>query len=686
MQIRAEVGGSNFGAICKNGILNRSVSVATAPNKAYNDFHKSHEDGYRKMNRFSRKIKSVAGLLAAATMFGVLGLVPRTSVAKTLLRAESNITSESRFTREVEEPGEPTATPVPGELTATPTPAESEPTATPTPDAPIATPAPGEPTATPTPVENEPTATPVPDEPTPTPGEGEPTGEPTATPTPTPTPTPGEGEKETGFEGFVERLYNIALNRESDPEGKAFWVKRVKEEGATGADCAVSMLIDPPEFKDRGLTDEEYVKVLYATFFDREGDEEGYAFWVRFLNEKGLKDTILGFIDSTEWCNICASFSIKSGAPNHKATTPSANARAFAERMYTKCLGRDAEEYGAAFWALALTNLEYNAAEVANNFFFSTEFRSHEFSDEEYLDRLYATVMDREAEEGGKEFWLQYIREHTRYQILCEFVESPEFTGLCQSYGIDRGSLDRSNDPDLPAPTPEPTPEPTPVPTPTNTPVPGAPYDLTGMVIVLDPGHQRHANNDLEPVAPWSDEMKPKVSAGTKGVATNRMEYEVVLEIGLQMRDLLESYGATVIMTRTSHDVNISNIERAMIAVNNHADVFLRLHCDASDSSSARGIGVFVCSRGELADKQVGWGNMLGRAMSAATGSNYRGCNASTVYSGLNWATSVPSFLLEMGFMSNAEDDRLLSDPDYQKKICNGAADFCYQMKIDRQG
>ena len=178
--------------------------------------------------------------------------------------------------------------------------------------------------------------------------------------------------------------------------------------------------------------------------------------------------------------------------------------------------------------------------------------------------------------------------------------------------------------------------------------------------------------------------MKPKVSGGTKGVATGRMEYEVVLEIGLRMRDLLESMGAQVIMTRETHDVNISNIERAMIAVNNHADVFLRLHCDAADSASARGIGVFVCSRGELADKQVRWGDMLGNAMGNATGSRYRGCNASTVYSGLNWATSVPSFLLEMGFMSNAEDDRLLSDPDYQQKICDGAADFCNQMKIEK--
>ena len=206
-------------------------------------------------------------------------------------------------------------------------------------------------------------------------------------------------------------------------------------------------------------------------------------------------------------------------------------------------------------------------------------------------------------------------------------------------------------------------------------------YDLSGMVIVIDPGHQRHANSDTEPLAPWSDEQKAKVSAGTSGVSTGRPEYEVVLEIALKMRDYLESQGATVILTRSSNDVDISNVERAQIAVDNQADVFLRLHCDASDSSSARGIGVFVCSRGEYADYQVKWGDWLGTCLSEATGSKYRGCDASTRYSGLNWATSVPSFLLEMGFMSNATDDELLSDPDYQHELCVGVAAFCQKMK-----
>ncbi|MBN1891175.1 MAG: N-acetylmuramoyl-L-alanine amidase, partial [Clostridiales bacterium] len=68
---------------------------------------------------------------------------------------------------------------------------------------------------------------------------------------------------------------------------------------------------------------------------------------------------------------------------------------------------------------------------------------------------------------------------------------------------------------------------------------------------------------------------------------------------------------------------------------------------------------------------------------SEATGANYRGHDASSRYSGLNWATDIPSFLLEMGYMTNREEDLLLSDPDYQLKICAGIADFVSRMPLN---
>lgn len=263
----------------------------------------------------------------------------------------------------------------------------------------------------------------------------------TATPTPTITPTPVESGE--GFEGFVDRLYKIALERDPDSEGKAFWVKHVKEEGATGADCARFFLLDAPEFLKRGQTDDQFLDTLYAVFFDRDSDESGKKFWKDKLAAGTSKsDVVNGFIESTEWCNVCSSFGVKSGAKYHKATIPSANAKAFATRLYTKCLGRKPETEGLNYWALALTNLDKTASDAALFFFTSEEFVGFKTTDEEYLGRLYYTFMDREPDQGGIQFWLSKISQGTtRDEILKNFAESPEFTTICKQYGIDRGTI-----------------------------------------------------------------------------------------------------------------------------------------------------------------------------------------------------------------------------------------------------
>ena len=207
--------------------------------------------------------------------------------------------------------------------------------------------------------------------------------------------------------------------------------------------------------------------------------------------------------------------------------------------------------------------------------------------------------------------------------------------------------------------------------------------DLTGYVVVLDPGHQEKPNREPEQLSPTMSGSKDKVTAGTQGVATGRPEYEVNLEIGLLLRAYLEKLGCVVYMTRTENDVNISNIERAQFDLNYSPDAYIRLHCDGSSDPNRKGIGVFVADTGKHKSKLVEWSDMLGEALSEATGAKYRGCFPSGRYSGLNWATDIPSFLLEMGYMTNKEVVLLLSDPDYQLKICAGIADFVSQMPLN---
>ncbi|MCR5617292.1 MAG: DUF4214 domain-containing protein, partial [Clostridiales bacterium] len=248
---------------------------------------------------------------------------------------------------------------------------------------------------------------------------------------------------ETGktFEDFVERLYTVALDRASEPEGKAFWCEHVGNGDLTGAQCANEFLLSK-EFNDRGLSDEDFLKVLYKTFFNRnaEDDPDGFNFWMNSLKTQGRDVVVDCFINSTEWCNVCAAYGVKSGATRAKATIASENAKKFATRLYTECLGRDPETEGLNFWALGLTNLELTGSQAAHEFFFCKEFNDHNFDNKELITRMYKTFMGREPDDDGMAFWLDSMSKGaTKQQVFDNFVKSPEFTQICKECAIERG-------------------------------------------------------------------------------------------------------------------------------------------------------------------------------------------------------------------------------------------------------
>ena len=242
------------------------------------------------------------------------------------------------------------------------------------------------------------------------------------------------------FSDFVERLYVLALGRASEKEGKEYWCEQVGNGNLTGGDCARFFLCSP-EFKNRGLNRSQFVDILYWTFFNRDPEEDmdGFYFWYNSLDTMYAEDVINGFINSTEWCNVCASYGVKSGAQYAKATVASANSVSFATRLYTECLGRQPEESGLNYWSLGLTNLELTGSQAAHEFFYSEEFLGFGLGNEEYIRRLYKTFMGREPEEDGFNYWVGELSNgKSRDEVFAFFSSCPEFTDICNSYAISR--------------------------------------------------------------------------------------------------------------------------------------------------------------------------------------------------------------------------------------------------------
>ena len=185
---------------------------------------------------------------------------------------------------------------------------------------------------------------------------------------------------------------------------------------------------------------------------------------------------------------------------------------------------------------------------------------------------------------------------------------------------------------------------------------------LSGKKIVLDPGH---GGNDAGAIGP-----------------TGVMEKNVTLKVALELKRLLEAEGATVIMTRDSDTTvsdkgaKASDIEelgaRCDVANRNGADIFISIHADSFTRPEARGTtgyyyGKSTSGRGQkLADS-------IRRNLVEQLGTPSRGTQPCNFYVVKN--TDMPATLIELGFISNKDEEKLLDSKEGVQKAAQGILD-----------
>lgn len=174
--------------------------------------------------------------------------------------------------------------------------------------------------------------------------------------------------------------------------------------------------------------------------------------------------------------------------------------------------------------------------------------------------------------------------------------------------------------------------------------------DLNGVSIVVDPGH-----GGKDPGA----------------VAGATLEKTVALAVSRRVMRLLEERGARVLPTRTS-DTYPSLDERVALANSKRADLFVSIHANAATSQRVRGVEVLYQGSGARGRLSRGLAEAVVAAVVTETRAHNRRAKEDVRNLRVLRATSMPAVLVEVGFLTHAEERRLLVDPAYQDRLARG--------------
>ena len=257
---------------------------------------------------------------------------------------------------------------------------------------------------------------------------------------------------------FVNRLYKTTMGRNGDSEGLEYWTEHLLAGDLTGAQAAKHFIL-ADEFIGKNLTYNEFLDVMYAAFFDRPKDDQGYYYWLDQMYNGATREYIVAcFVDSEEFTGICDTYGIERGNLDKNSGKPTGSEgivplkvksgnvndtklSGYVEKLYTTILGRASEPAGCEYWKNAIKEgNEMDAAKAASQFFQSKEYKDKNKSDEEFLKDVYAMFFGREPDNEGYNYWLENLKKEKVSRVwLIEagFGKSEEFKGILESYGFD---------------------------------------------------------------------------------------------------------------------------------------------------------------------------------------------------------------------------------------------------------
>ena len=257
----------------------------------------------------------------------------------------------------------------------------------------------------------------------------------------------------------------------------------------------------------------------------------------------------------------------------------------------------------------------------------------------------------------GKDGWKVFSLDGGKPRIVMDFGRAPKSTPVPKTV------------PAKPVPPKPASPKPTPQPTQQKGDDAGGDVGhdisdiigLKGKKIAIDPGH---GGSDSGAIGP-----------------TGVMEKNVTMRVSRELKRLLEAEGATVVLTRTTDTevsdkgANATAVEeleaRCEIANRANADIFLSIHADAFTNREVKGTTAYYYTKASEKSKRLA--DCVRLALLDAIGTLDRGTQTCNFY--VVKHTDMPATLVEISFISNADEERMMNSEEGVKNIARGIAD-----------
>ena len=227
---------------------------------------------------------------------------------------------------------------------------------------------------------------------------------------------------------FITRMYQQVLGRDPDQVGMGGWMQHIQQDGSVVP--MVFGFFHSSEFMNRHMDDDDFLRICYQVFMDRDPDPSGFdAFRSDLRTGLLTRDNILDiFMDSQEF------------AAHASFLPPLTLMQDFMTNLYVRILGRGPDSAGMQAWIAQLQQM-HQALPIIQAFLASPEFQNRQITNTEFVTLMYRVFMDRIPDPQGMAGSMAMMDQGMqmgmgitalRNQMMTQFAASPEFQAIQQ--------------------------------------------------------------------------------------------------------------------------------------------------------------------------------------------------------------------------------------------------------------